>query len=85
MTHRIGDPEGFCYGNMTTVKKGVGSRRFFMLAPGTPAGIRRFALAVISIPAFPACKASRPLLPGNKTQAGFIRSEFFNVDPCEIK
>jgi len=77
MTNRVGDTKGFCDWDMTTMKQGVGSSRFFMLATGTPARVRRFPLAVICMPAFPAGIAIRPLLTGNETQTGILRSEIF--------
>jgi len=85
MTNSIGDPEGFRDGNMATVKEGVRSSRFFMLATGTPARIGRFPLAVICMPAFPAGIAILPLLRGNETQDGILRLKFFNIDLREIK
>ena len=85
MTNRVGDTKGFCDWDMATMKQGVGSSRFFMLATGTPARVRRFPLAVICMPAFPAGIAIRPLLTGNETQTGILRLKFFYIDLREIK
>jgi hypothetical protein len=85
MTNRVGDAKGFCDWDMATMKEGVGSSRFFMLATGTPARVRRFPLAVICMPAFPAVIAIRPLLTGNETQTSILRLKFFYVDLREIK
>ena len=84
MTNRVGDAKGFYDRDMATMKEGVGSSRFFMLATGTPSRIRRFPLAKICMPAFPASIAIRPLLTGNKTQTGILRLKFFYVYLREI-
>jgi hypothetical protein len=47
---------------MTPVKNSIGGRRFFMFAPGTPAGIGSFSSAVVCIAAFPANIPIAPLL-----------------------